>query len=82
MMPTITETISKDHRELANCYEKILDAPDNDIAARWQNQLVRGLAQHLVAEELVVYPAFEKILGEKGRIIANKVRSGHQVVSS
>jgi hemerythrin superfamily protein len=80
-MSTITETISRDHRSLAHYYKKILDAPDNNIAARWQNQFIRGLAQHLVAEELVVYPAFEKILGEKGRIIADKVRSGHQDVS-
>ena len=82
MMSTITDVLSKDHRELVYYYKKILNALDNDTATCWQNQFVWALARHLVAEELVVYPAFEKILGERGRVVADKDQSVHQAVSS
>jgi hemerythrin superfamily protein len=81
IMLTITEAIRKDHRELADCYHNIMNAPDNDSATRWQNQFTWALSRHLVAEELVVHPVFEKILGEKGTIIADKDRSDHHNVS-
>lgn len=71
-MSTVTIAVSKDHRELANYYKKILDAPNNDIATRWQNQFIWALTGHLVAEELVLYPAFENILANMGRIIVDR----------
>jgi hemerythrin superfamily protein len=81
MMSSITDTVCKDHRDLANYYRKILTATDDDTASRWQNQFIWALARHLIAEELVVDPAFEKVLGERGIIIADKNRSEHQRVS-
>lgn len=80
-MSTITDVLSKDHRELVHYYKKVLNAPDTDTATCWQNQFVWALARHLVAEELVVYPAFEKVLGDRGRIITDKDKSEHQAVS-
>lgn len=58
-MSKIRDAISKDHRELSHYYKQILNASDKDAATRWQNQFVWALARLLVAEELVVYPAFE-----------------------
>lgn len=81
MMSTITDVLSKDHRELVYYYKKVLNAPDNDTATCWQNQFAWALARHLVAEEVVVYPAFEKILGDGGRITADKDHSEHETVS-
>jgi hypothetical protein len=77
---TVTVAISKDHRELADYYKKILNAPDSETATCWQNQSTWALARHLVAEEFVLYPAFE-ILGERGRIIVNRGQFEHQGVS-
>jgi hemerythrin superfamily protein len=81
-MSTITDAIKKDHRELVEYYNNILHAPDDDTATRWQNQFTWELCRYLVAKELIVYPAFEKNLGEKGRIITDKNRSEHQRVST
>jgi len=72
MMSTITDVLSKDHRELVYYYKKVLNAPDNDTATCWQNQFVWALARHLVAEE---------ILGDGGRITADKDHSEHETVS-
>jgi hypothetical protein len=81
MMSTVTVAVTRDHRDLADYYKKILDAPNNDTATRWQNQFIRALTRHLVAEELVLYPAFENIMAEKGRIIVDRGQFEHQVVS-
>lgn len=81
MMSTITNAISRDHRELADYYKNILNAPDSDTSTRWQNQFTWALTRHLVAEEFVLYPAFEETLGERGRIIVDKEQFEHQCVS-
>lgn len=57
-MSAISDAIKKDHREIEEYYQNILNASDNDTATRWQNQFVWELARHSIAEELVVYPAF------------------------
>ncbi|KAF8474808.1 hemerythrin HHE cation binding domain-containing protein [Kalaharituber pfeilii] len=74
---SVTEAIKHDHRELESYYHNILNAPDDDTATRWQNQFVWELARHSVGEELVVYPAMEKYLGEKGKSLADQDRSEH-----
>jgi len=74
---TIAEAIVRDHRELEEYYNNIKNASDHDTATRWQNQFVWELARHSIGEELVVYPAFEKYLGEKGMDMANKDRAEH-----
>ncbi|KFY09977.1 hypothetical protein V491_07862 [Pseudogymnoascus sp. VKM F-3775] len=78
IMSAVTVAINRDHRELADYYKEILNAPDNNTATRWQNQFTWALNRHLVAEELVLYPAFESILGERGRIIVHRGQFEHQ----
>lgn len=79
-MSAITKVITHDHREIETYYQNILNATNNDEAERWQNQFVWELARHSIAEELVVYPAFETHLGGKGKIMADKDRQEHQLV--
>ena len=81
LISAVSAAITKDHRELEEYYKNIINAPDNDQAERWQNQFTWELARHSIAEELVVYPAFEKNLGDKGKEMADKDRDQHQVVS-
>lgn len=76
----ISAAIKKDHRELEEYYNNIINAKDHDEATRWQNQFTWELARHSIAEELVVYPAFEKNLGAKGKEMADKDRDEHQIV--
>ena len=63
IMSRIIDAIKKDHSELKQYYNNIINAKSNDEATRWQNQFTWELARHSIAEELVVYPAFEKLLG-------------------
>jgi hemerythrin superfamily protein len=79
-MSRISDAIKKDHRELQQYYNNIIGAQDNDEATRWQNQFTWELARHSIGEELVVYPAFEKKLGDKGQRMAEKDRDEHQAV--
>lgn len=79
-MSRISDAIKKDHRELEQYYNNIIGAQDNDEATRWQNQFTWELARHSIGEELVVYPAFEKKLGDKGQRMAEKDRDEHQAV--
>ena len=82
LVSAVSAAVTKDHRELEEYYKNIVNARDNDEAERWQNQFTWELARHSIAEELVVYPAFEKNLGDKGKAMADKDRDEHQVVSS
>ncbi|PGH10209.1 hypothetical protein AJ79_05462 [Helicocarpus griseus UAMH5409] len=76
-MPTISDSVKKDHRELEEFHNQILNA-DNDIyKTRFQNQFVWELARHSMAEELLLYPEFEKHLAD-GKEKADKDRKEHQ----
>lgn len=80
IMSAISEAIKKDHREIEEYYNNILNATDADAQERWQNQFVWELARHSIGEELIVYPAMEKHVGN-GKERADKDRQEHQVVS-
>jgi len=82
MAQRVTDVIKQDHRELESYYNNILNAKDNDEATRWQNQFTWELARHSVAEELVVYPAFGRLLGERGKQMAEQDRQQHHKVSA
>jgi hypothetical protein len=78
---TISEAITKDHRELKQYYDEIVNNPDNiDHQTRFGNQFTWELARHSVAEELLVYPALEKYLGDKGKEHADHDRAEHHKV--
>lgn len=82
-MSTISEAIIKDHRELEECYNEVMNnAGDHDHQERYGNQFVWELARHSVGEELVVYPAMEKYLGDKGKEMAEGDRKEHAVVGT
>ncbi|KAK1249770.1 hypothetical protein MKX08_009773 [Trichoderma sp. CBMAI-0020] len=80
-MSTISDAITKDHREIEQYYNEVINNPGNhDHQDRYGNQFVWELARHSVGEELVVYPAMEKYLGAKGKDMAESDRADHAVV--
>lgn len=81
-MASISNAIIKDHRELKQYYEEIVNNPNNhEHQQRYGNQFVWELARHSVGEELVVYPALEKYLGDRGKEMADHDRQEHHKVS-
>ena len=80
-MPTISQAITKDHRELGQYYNEVVNnAGNHDHQQLYGNQFTWELARHSVGEELVVYPAFEKHLGAKGKEMAEHDRKEHHQV--
>lgn len=77
--PRVSESVKRDHRELEKCYNNMMVSKDLDTIKRWQNQFTWELARHSIAEEIVVYPAFERHL-PNGEEMAEKDRSQHQEV--
>lgn len=81
-MSTISSAIIKDHRELKQYYEEVVNNPNNhDHQQRYGNQFTWELARHSVGEELVVYPALEKYLGDRGKQMADHDRHEHHQVA-
>jgi hemerythrin superfamily protein len=80
---TVTDALTQDHRDLERYYKEVVNNPGNhDHQERYGNQFTWELARHSVAEELIIYPAFEKYLGPKGKGIAEKDRKEHHEVRS
>jgi len=79
-MSTITEAITTDHRELEQYYNEVVQSSDLEHQERFGNQFTWELARHSVAEELIVYPAFELYLGHEGKAMAEKDRKEHHEV--
>jgi len=79
-MSTISDVIFKDHRELEQCYNEVINSNDHDHQERYGNQFTWELARHSVGEELVVYPAFEKYITPNGKQMAEKDRQEHHQV--
>jgi len=77
--PRVSEPVKRDHRELEKCYNNMMVSKDVNTIKRWQNQFTWELARHSVAEEIVVYPAFETYL-PNGEGMAEKDQSQHQTV--
>ncbi|KAH6952359.1 HHE domain-containing protein [Ilyonectria sp. MPI-CAGE-AT-0026] len=79
-MSSISDAIVKDHRELEQYYNEVVNSSDLDHQERFGNQFTWELARHSVGEELIVYPAFEKYLGSKGKEMAEDDRKEHHRV--
>ncbi|KAJ4352184.1 uncharacterized protein N0V89_007531 [Didymosphaeria variabile] len=75
-MSTVSDVIIHDHKELKDYFNEIVNSTDHDHQARYGNQFVWELARHSIAEELIVYPAFEKYLPE-GKTMAESDRKQH-----
>jgi hemerythrin superfamily protein len=79
-MSTISDVITKDHRELEQYYNEIVNSSDHDHQLRYGNEFTWELARHSVGEELVVYPAYEKYMGDDGHQKAEEDRRDHHKV--
>ncbi|KAM9874800.1 HHE domain-containing protein [Verticillium dahliae] len=79
-MTTITDAITKDHRELEQYYNEVINSNDHDHQERYGNQFTWELARHSIGEELIVYPAFEKYMGPQGHEMAEEDRQEHHKV--
>ncbi|CAF4890698.1 unnamed protein product, partial [Rotaria sp. Silwood1] len=78
-LQSISTLVKIDHADVKQAYQNYVLAEGNlDEQKRWSNEFRWGLARHSVAEELVVYPAFEKYLGAEGKQIAHQDRAEHQ----
>ncbi|TVY32221.1 putative hemerythrin-like protein [Lachnellula subtilissima] len=75
----VSEAIGADHQYLDECYENLKSAPTDD-KIKWRNMLVWNLARHAISEELTVYPAMEKWLGEEGKALTKTDFEQHQAV--
>ncbi|KIL88622.1 hypothetical protein FAVG1_07869 [Fusarium avenaceum] len=79
-MSAVSDAIVKDHRELKDYYNEVVNSTDHDHQQRFGNQFVWELARHSVGEELVIYPAMEKYMGDKGKQLADEDRQEHHHV--
>lgn len=77
---TISEAISTDHQALDLYADNIRSSTTLEDKTKWRNQLTWALARHAISEELTMYPAMEKHLGEEGLQLTNKDREQHQAV--
>ena len=80
-MVRISEAIKDDHRKLESCYNIIVNSEDEDERTQFQNQFTWELARHSVAEELVLFPAMEKLRPE-GKARLDDDRREHSAVSA
>ncbi|KAL8947540.1 MAG: hypothetical protein Q9222_006189 [Ikaeria aurantiellina] len=77
---TISEAIGEDHKSLDLYADNIRSSQTLNDKTKWRNQLTWVLARHAISEELTMYPAMEKHLGEEGLQLTNTDREQHQAV--
>jgi len=82
MGETISEAIAADHQLFDDYYENIKSATDDAEKVRWRNLLTWTIARHAISEELTLYPAMEKHLGDEGIQLTKTDKEQHQGVSS
>ncbi|KAL1952803.1 hypothetical protein VTO42DRAFT_4230 [Malbranchea cinnamomea] len=80
-MAGISDVMKRDHRNIRDTYQRIIEAQDEDTATRWANQLTWELARYSVAEELVVYPVLQRNM-DHGAVIADKNRNQNQQIKT
>ena len=78
---TISEAIGSDHKTINSYAENIKTAASLEEKIKWRNQFTWALARHAVSEELTMYPAMEKHMGQEGLDLTNVDREQHQAVS-
>ncbi|KAI0508349.1 hypothetical protein F5B22DRAFT_401348 [Xylaria bambusicola] len=75
----VSEAIKEDHKQLKDYYHRAVNSKDPDEQERYGNAFIWELARHSIAEELVVYPAFERDV-QDGQNIADNDRDQHQTI--
>lgn len=78
---TISQAIGADHHSFDVYYENIKQVPDDGAKTRWRNQLTWAVARHAISEELTMYPAMEKYLGDEGVALSKTDKEQHQGAS-
>jgi hemerythrin superfamily protein len=78
----VSQAIQEDHQQLHDYYNRVVNSKDPDEQERYGNAFIWELARHSIAEEIVVYPAFERDIQNGGQSIADKDRAQHQDVSA
>ncbi|KAI0537586.1 hypothetical protein GGR58DRAFT_513678 [Xylaria digitata] len=73
----VDEAIKEDHRQLKDYYNRVINSKDLDEQERYGNAFIWELARHSIAEEIVVYPAFERDI-QGGQGIADNDLAQHQ----
>lgn len=81
MGETISDAIRVDHESFDEYADYLKTATDDAEKVRWRNQLTWTVARHAISEELTLYPAMEKHLGEEGVRLAKTDKEQHQAVS-
>lgn len=76
----VSEAIGKDHQYLDECYENIKSSTTTEDKIKWRNMLTWNLARHAISEELTVYPAMVKHLGEEGKALTKDDFEQHAAV--
>ncbi|UJR34954.1 hypothetical protein I4U23_027732 [Adineta vaga] len=77
-MTLISAIVIEDHVDVKNAYKQYLAAKGNmNEREHWANYLLWELTRHCVAEELILYPAFEKYMGSAGKKMADEDRADH-----
>ncbi len=82
MDETISEAIGADHRAMDTYIDNIRNAEDLQAKTEWRNQLTWTLARHAISEELTLYPAMEKHMGQEGTDLTDVDRKQHHAVRS
>jgi hypothetical protein len=81
MGETISEAIAADHASFDEYADYLKTATDDAEKVRWRNQLTWTIARHALSEELTLYPAMEKHLGDEGVRLTKTDKEQHQAVS-
>ncbi|KAF1343628.1 HHE domain-containing protein [Delphinella strobiligena] len=82
MPQTISEAIGADHARFDVLYDNIKAEKDDAAKVRWRNELTWTVARHAISEELTLYPAMEKHLGEIGVELSKTDKEQHQGVKN
>lgn len=80
MSQTISDAIAVDHASFDEYADHLKSATDDAERVRWRNQLTWTVARHALSEELTLYPAMEKHLGEEGVKLTKTDKEQHQAV--
>ena len=75
----ISEVIKRDHRDLEQAYNNIVNAKSTEEKVKWRNQLTWELARHSIGEEILVYPRIERMFSH-GDFLADRDREEHLTV--
>ena len=72
----IDELIRQDHEIIRKCHQLYKDCDDSRDKQKYANELIRQIAIHATAEEIIVYPALESRL-VRGKEVADQSLHDH-----